>query len=72
MSELSNAVKLVVTTITEIVSAKPAALTPAEIEAKRQEFLKLGTNMTLQQQCEEMKKHASTPMTYAEMRERFG
>ena len=76
---LADAMQLVVTTMKEVQAkqeeAKRSTLTLKELDAQleaRAEFLKLGTSMSLQQQCEELKKHANTPMSYAEMRARFG
>ena len=43
-----------------------------DVVAKRKEFLALPDNMSLAKQMEELKKHANTPMTYAEMRAKFG
>lgn len=43
-----------------------------EAEMKRQKFIALPTDMTLQEQAKALEEHKDTPMTYQEMRERFG
>jgi hypothetical protein len=43
-----------------------------EAEMKRQKFIALPKDMTLQEQAKALEEHKDTPMTYAEMRERFG
>lgn len=70
--DLSKALKLVMETVKAVQEVKPVDKTPEEKEAQRAAFLALPSNMSLAQQCEEMRKHADTPMTYAEMRMRFG
>jgi hypothetical protein len=50
----------------------PVVEAPKPQQAKREEFLALPDNMPLNKQLEELKKHADTPMTYAEMRAKFG
>jgi hypothetical protein len=44
----------------------------ALIQRKRDEFIACPTNMTLKQQLDVLASHRNTPMTYSEMRERFG
>ncbi len=70
--DLASSVKLVLETVKAVEQTKPAETTPQERQKQREEFLALPSNMSLQKQCEELRKHANTPMTYAEMRERFG
>ena len=43
-----------------------------EPAATREEFLALPTNMTLAEQWKALERHKNTPMTYSEMRDRFG
>ena len=52
--------------------AKEAAPHSSSTDEKRSEFLALGKNMTLPEQIHEFHKHWNTPMTYMEMRQRFG
>jgi hypothetical protein len=42
------------------------------LEEKRQRFLALPTNMTLAEQVKAMEEFKDVPMTYGEMRARFG
>ena len=42
------------------------------MEEKRKEFLALPSNMTLEQQVKAIEKFKDVPMTYSEMRARFG
>lgn len=42
------------------------------VAEKRTEFVALGNSMTLAEQWDQLVKHKDTPMTYMEMRERFG
>lgn len=43
-----------------------------EKELKREKFLNLPKDMSLQEQAKALVEHKDTPMTYQEMRERFG
>lgn len=43
-----------------------------EKELKREKFLNLPKDMTLLEQVKALGEHKTTPMTYQEMRERFG
>jgi hypothetical protein len=43
-----------------------------EKELKREKFINLPKDMTLQEQAKALVEHKDTPMTYSEMRERFG
>jgi len=43
----------------------------AQLE-KREKFLQLPKDMSLQEQAKALVEHKDTPMTYQEMRERFG
>jgi hypothetical protein len=43
-----------------------------EKELKREKFLELPKDMSLQEQAKALAEHKDTPMTYQEMRERFG
>jgi hypothetical protein len=43
-----------------------------EKELKREKFLNLPKDMSLQEQAKALEEHRDTPMTYQEMRERFG
>ena len=43
-----------------------------EKELKREKFLNLPKDMSLQEQAKALAEHKDTPMTYQEMRERFG
>jgi uncharacterized small protein (DUF1192 family) len=43
-----------------------------EAEVARLKFLALPKNMSLQDQSKAWYEHKTTPMTYSEMRERFG
>ena len=43
-----------------------------EKELKREKFLQLPKDMSLQEQAKALVEHKDTPMTYQEMRERFG
>ena len=43
-----------------------------ERELKREKFLELPKDMSLQEQAKALEEHRDTPMTYQEMRERFG
>ena len=43
----------------------------AQLE-KREKFLALPKDMTLQEQSKALAEHKDTPMSYAELRERFG
>ena len=59
--------------------ADPPSVLPSEKPAEkalsasaREQFLALGTNMTLHEQIHQLEKHMNTPMTYLEMRQRFG
>lgn len=45
---------------------------PTPAPATREEFLALPTNMTLAEQWKALERHKNTPMTYSEMRDRFG
>ena len=50
----------------------PEEAQAALLQRKRDEFIACPTDMTLKQQLEVLAKHKDTPMTYSEMRERFG
>jgi uncharacterized small protein (DUF1192 family) len=43
-----------------------------EKELKREKFLELPKDMSLQEQAKALVEHKDTPMTYQELRERFG
>lgn len=43
-----------------------------EKELKREKFLQLPKDMSLQEQAKALEEHKDTPMTYQELRERFG
>lgn len=43
-----------------------------EKELKREKFLELPKDMSLTDQYKALEEHKNTPMTYSEMRERFG
>jgi hypothetical protein len=43
----------------------------AQLE-KREKFLELPKDMSLQEQVKALEEHKDTPMSYAELRERFG
>ena len=43
-----------------------------EKEMARRKFLELPKDMSLQDQYKALEEHKNTPMTYSEMRERFG
>lgn len=45
---------------------------PDEMKKLREEFLSLPHDMTLKEQAEALEKYKDVPMTYSEMRERFG
>ena len=70
--EVKRNIALVVETMKEVKTLSSKELTPEELKKKREGFLAMNKTLTIEQQCEEMKKNANTPMTYAEMRERFG
>jgi hypothetical protein len=47
-------------------------VTRLEKEMARRKFLELPKDMSLQDQSKAWYEHKTTPMTYSEMRERFG
>jgi len=47
-------------------------VTRLEKELKREKFINLPKDMTLQEQAKALEEHRDTPMLYSEMRERFG
>ena len=49
-----------------------ARVVQLEAELKREKFLQLPKDMSLQEQAKALVEHKDTPMTYQEMRERFG
>ena len=49
-----------------------ARVTQLEKELKREKFLELPKDMSLQEQAKALVEHKDTPMTYQELRERFG
>lgn len=49
-----------------------ARVVQLEAEVKRQKFIDLPKDMILQEQVKALEEHKDTPMTYVEMRERFG
>jgi len=71
-THVAQSVKLVVETIQAVHEAKPLNRTAEEKANQREAFVALPTTMTLEEQCAELRKHHDTPMTYAEMRARFG
>jgi uncharacterized small protein (DUF1192 family) len=49
-----------------------ARIAQLEKELKREKFLELPKDMSLQEQAKALVEHKDTPMTYQELRERFG
>jgi hypothetical protein len=54
------------------INALEARVFQLEKELKREKFLELPKDMSLQEQAKALAEHKDTPMTYQEMRERFG
>ena len=54
------------------ISDLEARVSQLEKELKREKFLNLPKDMSLQEQAKALEEHRDTPMTYQEMRERFG
>jgi hypothetical protein len=55
--------------LTEKINALEARVFQLE---KRDKFLELPKDMSLQEQAKALAEHKDTPMSYSEMRERFG
>ena len=64
----ANALRIMAKRIDELVE-RVARL---EKEMARRKFLELPKDMSLQEQAKALAEHKDTPMTYQEMRERFG
>ena len=54
------------------ISDLEARVAQLEKELKREKFINLPRDMSLQEQAKALEEHKDTPMTYSEMRERFG
>ena len=67
-SYTANALRIMAKRIDDLVER----IARLEAEVKRQKFIDLPKDMTLQEQAKALEEHKDTPMTYQEMRERFG
>jgi hypothetical protein len=67
-SYTANALRIMAKRIDDLVER----IARLEAEVKRQKFIDLPKDMTLQEQVRALEEHKDTPMTYQEMRERFG
>jgi hypothetical protein len=64
----ANTLRIMAKRIDELVER----VTQLEKEMARRKFLELPKDMSLQEQAKALVEHKDTPMTYQEMRERFG